>query len=534
MATINEFSIWEPNIYELETTDPVIGGPTGISNLAHQQVTNRSRKIFDVLEENGVFITESNHDFVGQNIDVTAIFEGTVVDGDIVYYHNTNNQYEKAIADGTEKAVFVGVADVTNGKVIAGGLLANPVITGAPAQGDLLFLSNVTAGQMTTATSPQPVGKYLWDTVISLNSGVGGGGGAFDHEQDTYRMLLNGSWFLNGSWDNLFDVDFINPAYTMTHDFANNRFDFTAGQLFETVDLYDPTLAITVDRAFLSVDLDDSGSTIFELTADGGANWEVAVNQEVHNFANTGTDLRIRVTGGGTGEVRSYGILYNANVSMWNNISAILHSAITDDEPLKHFTVASILHSAINDDQPTKHRLINDAGTGLTDLWSASKINSIGGITKQGNALFSDLPLRVGFLGSGGAKYTINLFTSWSTVFFPNYEPIFKTKAPANPGTLRCYMAMSSPNSGGSNSFRGVVGVANYFSPGYNSIGFTSGVTVGAGAIQPTPTIKHYWLDCGTILVTAMVPGTTYSYHMEAIGQFNSTMSYHGCLWVWE
>jgi hypothetical protein len=378
MATINEFDVWEPNIYELETTDPVLGGPTGIANRAHQQVTNRTRRLYNVLEENGIYPEETNHDFVGQNIDVTAVFEGTVSDGDLVYYHNTNNQYEKAIADGTEKAAFVGVADVTNGKVIAGGFLANPVITGVPAQGDFLFLSNTTAGEMTTASSAVPVGKYLWDTVIALNAGVGGGGaGQFDHEQDTYRMLLNSSWFLNGTWDNLFDVALLlDPGYTMTHDYGENKFDFTAGQLFETTNLYDPTLAITVDRAFLSVDIDDSGSTVFELTADGGANWEVAANNAVHNFSNTGTDLRLRVTGGGTGEVRSYGVLYNANVNLWNNMAAILHSAITDDEPAKHFAESAIRHSVIVDDEATKHRIINDGGTSTTQLWSSSKINS--------------------------------------------------------------------------------------------------------------------------------------------------------------
>jgi len=387
MATINEFSIWEPNIYELETTDPVIGGPTGISNLSRQQLTNRTRKIFDVLEENGIFITESNHIYEGQNIDVTATFEGTVADGDLVYWHEGNAEYTKAIADGTEKATFVGVADVTKGKVIAGGFLENPVVTGVPAQNDILFLSNTVAGQMTTSSSNTPVGKWLWNSVISLNSGVGGGGaGQFDHEQDTYRMLLNDSWFLNGTWDNLFDVSILlDPGYTMSHDFGENKFDFTAGQLFETTNLYDPTLAITVDRAFPSIDMDDSGATVIELTADGGANWEVATNNAVHDFSNTGTDLRLRVTGGGTGSVRSYGVLYNPDVNLWNNMAAILHSAITDDEPLKHYAESAIRHSVIVDDEAAKHRLINDGSTSTTVLWSGSYINSlINGIQSSG------------------------------------------------------------------------------------------------------------------------------------------------------
>jgi microcystin-dependent protein len=388
MATINEFSIWEPNIYELETTDPVLGGPTGISNLSRQQLTNRTRKIFDVLEENGIFITESNHVYAGQNIDVTAVFEGSVADGNLVYWHEGNAQYEKAIADGTEKATFVGVADVTNGKVIAGGFLENPVVTGVPAQGDILFLSNTVAGQMTVSSSSVAVGKWLWSSVMSLNSGVGGAGaGAFDHEQDTYRMLLDDSWFLNGTWDNLFDVSLlIDPGHTMSHDFGDNLFTFTAGQFFETLDLYDPTLAITVDRAFVSVDIDDSGSTVILLTANGGANWEVAINNAVHNFTFTGTDLRLRVTGGGTGEVRSYGILYNANVNLWNNIATILHSAITNDEPEKHVSeddkigmIIPVLNSNI---VPTNYLECNGAlisQATYADLFSGFNL-SIGGL----------------------------------------------------------------------------------------------------------------------------------------------------------
>jgi len=34
------------------------------------------------------------------------------------------------------------------------------------------------------------------------------------------------------------------------------------------------------------------------------------------------------------------------------------------------------LHSALTDDEPEKHRLINDAGTSATELWSSSKINT--------------------------------------------------------------------------------------------------------------------------------------------------------------
>ncbi len=49
-------------------------------------------------------------------------------------------------------------------------------------------------------------------------------------------------------------------------------------------------------------------------------------------------------------------------------------------------------HSDLSDDEPTKHRLINDAGTSATELWSASKINTeitaISSDTMQNQAYF--------------------------------------------------------------------------------------------------------------------------------------------------
>lgn len=43
MANLNESDLWEPGIYQLEEDDPVLGGPTGIDNLAPRQLASRSR-----------------------------------------------------------------------------------------------------------------------------------------------------------------------------------------------------------------------------------------------------------------------------------------------------------------------------------------------------------------------------------------------------------------------------------------------------------------------------------------------------------
>ena len=42
MSNLTETVIYEPGIYQLETSDPVLGGPGGISNRQGQQLTNRT------------------------------------------------------------------------------------------------------------------------------------------------------------------------------------------------------------------------------------------------------------------------------------------------------------------------------------------------------------------------------------------------------------------------------------------------------------------------------------------------------------
>lgn len=312
MGIIAETPTWEPTIYSLETTDPVEGGVTGISNRSRIELANRTAQIREVLKKHGIEVNPAdNIGFTGQWIDPDPTFEGSVVDSDVVYYNIGNARYEKALADGTVKQHFVGVADVTNSKVIGGGFLGNPVISGAPAQGDIIYLSDTTPGQMTTVQTPISVGKWLFTNTMILNAGVGGAGGAGDyqHEQDTYRMLLENSFYKNGFFDNLLDDSFI--THNMEFDFGQNLLDFTVGEQMTTGNLKDPLVSLTIAEAFLSVDITDSGSTTFEMSADGGSNWETVSNNAIHVFSNTGSDLRVRITGGGTGTIEGYAVMYN-------------------------------------------------------------------------------------------------------------------------------------------------------------------------------------------------------------------------------
>jgi hypothetical protein len=383
MGIIAETPTWEPTIYSLETTDPVEGGVTGISNRSRIELTNRTAKIKDVLNKHGIEVDPASAiGFTGQWIDVDPTFEGSVINSDVVYYNIGNARYEKALADGTTKQHFVGVADITNNKVIGGGFLGNPVIVGVPVQGSIIYLSDTLPGVMTTTASAVAVGKWLFTGTMMLNAGVGGAGGAggsYLHEQDTYRMLLQDSYYKNAFFDQLLDDIFI--THDMEFDFGSNKLEFSAGeQVTSSGNLKDPLVALTIDEAFLSVDIDDSGATVFELSADGGSNWEVTGNNAVHLFSNTGSDLRIRITGGGSGEIRSYGIMYNPDPQLATSIG--------------------MLHSEVVDDESEKHREINDSGSGATDLWSAAKINGLIPVGLTNHPLFdynSTIAIRIGF-----------------------------------------------------------------------------------------------------------------------------------------
>lgn len=52
MATLPEQSVWTEGIYQLETSDPVMGGPDGIDNQQAKELANRTRFLKDTLESN--------------------------------------------------------------------------------------------------------------------------------------------------------------------------------------------------------------------------------------------------------------------------------------------------------------------------------------------------------------------------------------------------------------------------------------------------------------------------------------------------
>lgn len=98
-----------------------------------------------------------------------VIFDGSVSNGNAVYFDSGSSTFKLAIADGTVKQQMIGLADVTNHRIYGFGLVTG--LSGLTA-GSLYYLSTVTPGAI-TLTVPSgnivPVGVAYTTTSLFLN-----------------------------------------------------------------------------------------------------------------------------------------------------------------------------------------------------------------------------------------------------------------------------------------------------------------------------------------------------------------------------
>ena len=94
-------------------------------------------------------------------------FEGTVVDGDAVYWVAGNNHFAKAIADGTDAQELVGIADVTNSKTEMSGVMSS--LRSGLTSGAVYYLSDSVAGSISTTKSAMRVGVARTTAALFIN-----------------------------------------------------------------------------------------------------------------------------------------------------------------------------------------------------------------------------------------------------------------------------------------------------------------------------------------------------------------------------
>lgn len=138
----------------LQADDLVATGPVAVTY-------NESASVFYVKHSVPSYISDqaANAPAASETgiVKATGVaFEGTVVDGNAVYWDGGNNRFARAIADGSVAQELIGIADVTNAKVEMSGVLSS--LTSGLVSGTAYYLSNSVAGGLTTGKTPVRAG----------------------------------------------------------------------------------------------------------------------------------------------------------------------------------------------------------------------------------------------------------------------------------------------------------------------------------------------------------------------------------------
>ncbi len=157
MGNLNETEKWEENIYQLETSDPVLGGADGISNRAPRQLANRTKWLKKKTEEAAQSLAE--HVRSRNHPDATLTAKG------FTQLSSATNSTSKTLA-ATPKAVKAAY-DLAAGKAPVSHTHPWSQITGVPAasltaKGTVQLSSATDSQSETEAATPKAV-KAAYD-----------------------------------------------------------------------------------------------------------------------------------------------------------------------------------------------------------------------------------------------------------------------------------------------------------------------------------------------------------------------------------
>ena len=175
MGNLNETEKWEENIYQLETSDPVLGGADGISNRAPRQLANRTKWLKKKTEEAAQSLAE--HVRSRNHPDATLTAKGFTQ-----LSSATNSTSETQAA--TPKAVKAAY-DLAAGKAPVSHTHPWSQITGVPAasltaKGTVQLSSATDSQSETEAATPKAVkiaydlarGKYTAQDATTTRKGI--------------------------------------------------------------------------------------------------------------------------------------------------------------------------------------------------------------------------------------------------------------------------------------------------------------------------------------------------------------------------
>ncbi|MBI9790184.1 tail fiber protein [Escherichia coli] len=175
MGNLNETEKWEEKIYQLETSDPVLGGADGISNRAPRQLANRTKWLKKKTEEAAQSLAE--HVRSRNHPDATLTAKG------FTQLSSATNSTSETLA-ATPKAVKAAY-DLAAGKAPASHTHPWSQITGVPAasltaKGTVQLSSATDSQSETEAATPKAVkiaydlarGKYTAQDATTTRKGI--------------------------------------------------------------------------------------------------------------------------------------------------------------------------------------------------------------------------------------------------------------------------------------------------------------------------------------------------------------------------
>lgn len=175
MAVLGETETYESGIYQLEITDPVVGGANGIDNLQAKQLANRTawlKKQFTDLFNGAISVVKATKLVTARNINGVA-FDGTAditLPAQTTISGNAGTATKLATARNINGVNFDGTADI-NIEARLGTPIASAATTtiGTVGGGDMVHITGTTTiTSFGTTTSANVLRIVVFDGALTL------------------------------------------------------------------------------------------------------------------------------------------------------------------------------------------------------------------------------------------------------------------------------------------------------------------------------------------------------------------------------
>lgn len=160
MANLQETSTWEAGIYQLETSDPVMGGENGIDNRAPRQLANRTLWLKNELARQIDLVNQNNTNLTNQKADKTVQFtagNGLTGGGDL--------STARSIALGTPSKI---TANSTN--VAVSNTHSHEIDKASTSTAGIVQLNNSLTSTSQTQALTANMGKVLKDEINAISA----------------------------------------------------------------------------------------------------------------------------------------------------------------------------------------------------------------------------------------------------------------------------------------------------------------------------------------------------------------------------